>query len=78
MLRPGLINEGIETTGANVSFDLPIPKVLLERCEPLAEATKLVGRELADSSLDLFNAAHALTLPPDRLCDARDAQRCCC
>ena len=63
MLRTGLFNERIETTGAEVAFDLPIPKLLVELCEPLAESTEILGRELADGPLDLFNAVHADTLP---------------
>jgi len=48
MLRAGLVDEGIETTGAEITFDLPIPEILVERSKPLAEATKVPGRELAD------------------------------
>ena len=56
MLRAGLFNVGIEATSAKVAFDLPIPKVRFEFCEPLAETTKILGRELADGPFELFNA----------------------
>lgn len=64
MLGAGLFDEGIETAGTEITFDLPIPEILVERCEPLAEATKIRGGELADSSFDLFDTAHGFTLPP--------------
>lgn len=63
MLRAGLFDEGIETTGAEVAFDLSIPQLCFEFREPLAEPTEVIGWELADGTFDLFNAAHADTLP---------------
>jgi hypothetical protein len=62
MLRAGLFNEGIETTGAEIAFDLSIPELCFELHKPLAEPTKILGRKLADCLFDLFHG-HTNTLP---------------
>jgi len=70
MLCAGFLDKGIEATSAEVAFDLPIPPLCFELREPLAETTKLLGRELADGPLELFNG-HIDSLPEGALSPAR-------
>ena len=70
MLCAAFLDEGIEATSAEVALDLPIPPLCFELREPLAETTKLLGRELADGPLELFNG-HVDSLPEGALSPAR-------
>lgn len=63
MLRAGLFNESIETTRAEITFDLPIPTLCIKFRKPLPEPTKVLGRELAHGPLNVFYATHASNLP---------------
>jgi len=52
----GLIAEQVEFAGLNVTLDLTVEAIGLERLEPGAELRVLVGRQAGDGFLEVFDA----------------------
>src|SRR5689334_6128171 len=54
----GFVGELVETAGGNIFLELPVPSRAVKFCEPRAQASQLLGRQLLDRPLDLKCRAH--------------------
>ncbi len=57
------LKEKIQPARSRVTVQLPVPKRLVARAEPLGKAQKFFGRQAVDCRFDLLYPIHKVSLP---------------